>query len=182
MVGCNWLDDNFDNGHSRDNAWISFGLVQKDTVAKAFTIDLDNGTILYPEANSGWYNNVTNHQRVLVNYTIIGNKTDSTSIVKYDVKIYSLRNILYKGILNITPAMEDSIGNDPIHVKDHWLKDNMLNFELSYLGGSKIHYINLVREPGASATEPVILQLRHNKLKVFLYLIQYYLTTNINII
>ncbi|HAH25116.1 MAG TPA: hypothetical protein DCL77_15395 [Prolixibacteraceae bacterium] len=161
LAGCDWLDDTFDNQNSRDNAWIGFGLIQKDTVDKAFTIELDNGAILFPETN-GWYDIVANHQRVLANYTITGTKQDSLNPIQYYVKINSLRNILYKGILDITPAMEDSIGHDPIHVKDHWLKDNMLNFELSYLGGSKIHYINLVREPGASATEPVVLQLRHN--------------------
>ena len=165
LASCDFLNDNKDHGYSRDNAWIGFGLIQKDTVAKAFTIDLDDGTILYPETNSDWYSDVTNHQRVLANYTIIGDNKGMLNVAQYDVKIYSLRNILYKGILNITPAMEDSIGNDPIHVKDHWMKDNMLNFELSYLGGSKIHYINLVREPGASATGPVILQLRHNNNK-----------------
>lgn len=162
LSGCDWLDDNFDHGYSRDNVWIGFGLIQKDTAAKAFTIELDNGSILFPETNSGWYDMVTNHQRVLANYTITSNKQDSLNPIEYYVKINSLRNILYKGIFDITPAKEDSIGHDPIHVKDHWLKDNMLNFELSYLGGSRIHYINLVREPGAAATEPVILQLRHN--------------------
>jgi hypothetical protein len=97
-----------------------------------------------------------------VNFTIIGNKENENHDEHYYVKINSFRKILYKGILDITPAIEDSIGNDPIHVKDKWIKNNMLNFELRYRGGSKIHYINLVKQPGAIATEPVILELRHN--------------------
>jgi hypothetical protein len=161
MVSCDFLDDDHD-GYSNSNSWISYGLIQKDTVSGAFTIELDNGTVLYPEENSGWDSHVSNNQRVLASYTIIGSRQDTLNVAQYDVKINSLRNILYKGILDITPAMEDSIGNDPIHVKDHWLKDNMLTFELSYRGGSKVHYINLVRKPGAAATEPVILELRHN--------------------
>jgi len=161
LAGCNFLDDNND-GYSRGNAWISYGLIQKDTTAGTFTIALDNGAILYPEANSGWENEVSNNQRVLAQYAITGDKVDSVATPQYYVKIYSLRNILYKGIFNITPATEDSIGNDPIHVEDHWLKNNMLTFELSYLGGNKIHYINLVRQPNAAATEPVVLELRHN--------------------
>jgi len=161
LASCNFLDD-FTDGDSRDNAWISYGLIQKDSASGAFTIELDNGSILYPEENSGWDSQVSDNQRVLANYTITGDKEDIENTTEYFVKIYSLRNILYKGIFNITPALEDSIGNDPIHVKDHWLKDNMLTFELSYLGGNNIHYINLVRKPDASATEPVILELRHN--------------------
>lgn len=161
LTGCNFLDDNND-GNSRDNAWISYGLIQKDSASGAFTIELDNGAVLYPEENSGWDSQVSDNQRVLANYTITGDKEDTINTTEYFVKIYSLRNILYKGIFDITPALEDSIGNDFIHVKDHWQKNNMLTFELSYLGGNKIHFINLVRKPDAAATEPVVLELRHN--------------------
>jgi hypothetical protein len=73
-----------------------------------------------------------------------------------------MRNVLYKGILELTPAIEDSIGNDPMAVKDHWLKDHMLTFELQYHGGHTTHFINLVRKPDSLATEPVVLELRHN--------------------
>jgi hypothetical protein len=39
-----------------------------------------------------------------------------------------------KGILDITPAIEDSIGNDPIIVRDAWVsKNQLLNIELRYL-------------------------------------------------
>jgi hypothetical protein len=40
----------------------------------------------------------------------------------------------------------------------------MLNFELKYYGGSKIHYINLVKQPGVINPDngPVVLELRHN--------------------
>lgn len=161
LSGCDFLDNNKD-GYSRDNAWIGFGLIQKDTASGSFTIKLDNGAVLYPDANSDWNSRVSNHERVLANYTIIGDNKDSLNAAQYDVRINLLRKILYKGILNITPAKEDSIGKDPIHVKDHWLKDNMLNFELSYFGGSKIHFINLVKQPNQTATGPVVLELRHN--------------------
>lgn len=158
LSGCELDDD----GYSMDNAWIGFGLIQKDSVADTFTIELDNGALLVPVTNSYWINKVKNNQRVLANFTIVGDKNKTENAEQYYVKINSLRDILYKGILDITPAIEDSIGNDPIYVKDYWLKNNMLNFELQYKGGSKIHFINLVKQPGATATEPVILELRHN--------------------
>lgn len=161
LAGCNFLDNNHD-GYSRDNAWISFGLIKKDTASGKFIIVLDDGAILNPKVNTEWNNLVKNNERVLANYSIIGDKQDTLNTKLYYVKINSLRKILYKGILTITPAMEDSIGNDPIHVNDHWLKNNMLNFELSYFGGSKIHYINLIRHPNEITNEPVVLELRHN--------------------
>lgn len=161
LAGCDFLDDD-DDGYSLNDAWIGFGLVEKDTVSDVFSIELDNGTVLFPVTNSGWNSQVSDNQRVLVNFTILDEKKDSINTDQYIVRINSLRNILFKGILELTPAIEDSIGNDPIHVKDHWLKDNMLNFELQYRGGSKLHFINLVRQPDSTATEPVILELRHN--------------------
>jgi hypothetical protein len=107
---------------------------------------------------------VNDNERVLTNFTILGNKANADNKEQYYVKINSLRKILYKGILDITPAIEDSIGNDPVKVKDKWIINNMLNFELQYPGGSKIHYINLVKQPGVLNIDngPVVLELRHN--------------------
>jgi hypothetical protein len=158
LPGCELDDDEY----SMEDTWVGFGLVQKDTIDDSFFIELDNGAVLFPANSSGWVDDVTDNQRVLANFTILGDKENTEDVEQYDVRINSLRNILYKSILDISPAIEDSIGNDPIHVKDYWLKNNMLNLELQYRGGSVIHYINLVKQPNATATEPVVLELRHN--------------------
>lgn len=159
LSGCDFLDD--DDSNSLQDVWAGFGLIQKDSASDSFSIELDNGAILIPSNASYWNEDVHDNQRVLANFTILDDEENADIAKQYNVRINSLRNILYKGILDITPAIEDSIGNDPIYVKDHWIKDNMLNFELQYLGGSKIHYINLVKQPNAT-TEPIVLELRHN--------------------
>ncbi len=158
LSGCELNDDQYVN----NDAWVGYGLVQKDAAAGLSQIVMDDNEILFPVGNDYWWQQVKNNDRVLVNFTITGNKANENHDEFYYVRINSLRKILYKGILDITPAIEDSIGNDPIHVKDKWIKNNLLNFELRYLGGSKIHFINLVKQPGAITTEPVILELRHN--------------------
>lgn len=160
LTSCNMDDD----GYSLNDAWVGFGLVNKDAASETFTIIMDDGEVLYPVTNSIWWHEAHNNERVLTNFTILGNKQNPEHNEEYYVKINSLRKILYKGILDITPAIEDSIGNDPILVKDKWIKNSMLNFELQYRGGSKIHFINLVKQPGAinSDNEPVVLELRHN--------------------
>lgn len=158
LSGCDLDDD----GYSLNNAWIGFGIVKNDTALGTYKIELDNGAMLFPVTNSDWGSEVKNNQRVLVNFTIVGDKSNAEKAEQYYVKINSWRNILYKGIMDITPVIEDSIGNDPIHVDDHWLKNNMLNFELRYRGGTKIHFINLVKKPGAIISGPIILELRHN--------------------
>ena len=66
--------------------------------------------------------------------------------------------------MDITPEKEDSIGNDPIIVKDAWIANNMLNFKLKYWGRYETHFINLVKQPGAltAVDQPIQLELRHN--------------------
>lgn len=156
LSGCDLDDD----GYSLNNAWIGYGLVQK--VSGEYTIVMDDDEVLFPVSNDYWWNELEDNDRVLVNFTIVGNKDNENHDELYYVTINSLRKILYKGIIDITPAIEDSIGNDPIHVKDKWIKKGMLNFELRYSGGSEIHFINLVKQSGAITEEPVILELRHN--------------------
>lgn len=161
MSGCDLDDD----GYSLDNAWVGFGLVKKEASASTFTIVMDDGEILFPSTDESLISSdVSNNQRVLVNFTILGNKENPDHNEYYYVKINSLKKILYKGIFTITPAKEDSIGNDPVRVADKWIKNGILNFELQYRGGNKIHLINLVKAPGNIdvSNGPVLLELRHN--------------------
>lgn len=160
FTSCNFLDEDEDD--SLHDVWIGFGLIQKEANAESFTIKLDNGSILNPTNASYWNEDVHHNQRVFANFAIIEEKEEVESVKQYDVRINSLRNILYKGILDITPAIEDSIGHDPIHVSDKWLVNNMLNFELQYLGGSQVHFINLVKQPNAAPNDTVMLEIRHN--------------------
>ena len=160
LTSCDMDDDDY----SLNNAWVGFGIVKKDVSAESFTIVMDDGEVLYPVTNSGSWSDLFDNERVLTNFTILGNKVNPDHNEYYYVRINSLRKILYKGIFDITPEKEDSIGNDPIQVKDKWIKNDMLNFELKYLGGEKIHFINLVKQPGvvSDANGPVLLELRHN--------------------
>ena len=122
MSGCDLDDD----GYSLDDAWVGFGLVKKEASASTFTVVMDDGEILFPTANSDLVNEVVNNERVLVNFTILGNKDNPDHNEYYYVKINSLKKILYKGIFTITPAKEDSIGNDPVRVADKWIKKDKL--------------------------------------------------------
>ena len=155
------MDDDY---YSMNNSWVGFGLIQEDSVNQLVTILMDDGEILVPANSFSDFTDVKNNDRVLTNFTILGDKENSINEEQYYVKINSLRKILYKGILDIKPEIEDSIGNDPVKVKNYWLTNDMLNFELQYRGGNKVHYINLVKQSGEINTDngPVLLELRHN--------------------
>lgn len=160
LTACDMNDD----GYSLDDAWIGFGLVHSDSASGDYTIVMDDGEVLFPLSSDYLRSGLKNNDRILVNFSILGNKKNENHDEYYYVKINSFKKILYKGVFDITPAKEDSIGNDPITVKDTWIKGNLLNFELKYRGGGKIHYINLVKQPGAINLNngPVVLELRHN--------------------
>ncbi len=162
-----------DDGYSLNKAWVGFGMVHK---GNSNQIVMDNGDVLLPVAysyptndydygSSGENRQLKDGDRVLVNYTILDDRTnDAGKVVAYLVRVNSAQKVLLKGILDITEANKDSIGNNPILVKDWWMTDSLLNFQLKYWGRNKVHFINLVKQPGALSADgqPFELELRHN--------------------
>ena len=170
LYGC-WDDE----GYSLNKVWIGFGVLQK-TGSESFKIVMDNDDVLIP-VTSGYYHPWFNDEeddhgkslsvggRLLVNYTILGDDVnDEGEIEAYFVQLNSMKKILMKGILDITAENQDSIGNDPVIVQDSWITDSLLTFKIKYWGQEKIHFINLVKNPGTltAASQPIELELRHN--------------------
>lgn len=164
MMGCN-----DENGYSLDQQWIGFGILEDTSNNK---IVMDNGDVLLPIAYAYATNYLgdsrdgfQNGDRILVNFTILGDDTNEAGdVVAYFVKINSAREILMKGILDITSENQDSIGNDPIVVQDVWMAQGLLNFKFRYWGKYATHFINLVKQPGElnPGEQPFQLELRHN--------------------
>lgn len=173
LTGC--LED--EDSYSLSKMWVGFGTIEEMNVDPLdYKITLDNGDVLLPVASDyyhGWYYSGTADEhsrlktgdRILINYTILDDEMDDQGEVEYYyIKVNSVRKILKKGILDITEENKDSIGNDPIIVKDVWMTDSLLNFEIKYWGRYKTHYINLVKQPKESMESDLHyeLELRHN--------------------
>ena len=175
MITTGCLKD--EDGYSLNNSWVGFGILEQvgsDPVE--YEITLDNGDVLSPVASGyqlPWYYQGTNDpssrlktgDRILINYSVVGDETnDDGGIEKYLVRVNAAKKILKKGILDISEENQDSIGNDRIIVRNAWVTDSLLNFELKYWGRYEMHYINLVKDPGQLTQEnlPVELELRHN--------------------
>jgi len=164
MIGLSACDLD-DDDYSQGNIWVDFGLVESNEDGSDFLIRVDDGYAIIPvnqnQIDSEEYSNNT---RVIVNYTIVGDKVTEGDNQQYYAKINQLRKVLYKGVIDLMPEIEDSIGNDPIHVENVWVSDHMLNFRLQYYGSSKSHFVNLVKQPVEITADnlPVELELRHN--------------------
>ena len=161
FTGC--LND--DDGYSLGDIWIGFGIVEDEQSLK---IKLDGGQILVPVAFPDYMSSIPllkTGDRVFLNYTVLDEKMNNDEEIEaYYVKINDYEKVLMKGILDITEAIEDSIGNDPVIVLDYWVSNNLLNLKLKYWGEQKKHFINLVKEPGVltAGDQPFELELRHN--------------------
>ncbi len=167
--GC--LDD---DGYSLDDVWVGFGVVENTDTYK---IVMDDGDTLYPVAFGGYvpwndsYYSGNSHKvkagdRLMLNFTVLDDKLNDTGeVTAYYVKVNSAKTVLTKGVLDITEANKDSIGNDPIIVKETWMANGLLNFQLKYWGRNQIHYINMVKQPGklTGQGQPFHLELRHSK-------------------
>ncbi len=162
IAGCN-----NDNDYSLDNYWITIGNIEGDN--DGFIVVTDGGDRLFPSANAVPGYPLENGDRLWVNYTILGDG-EAGSDIDYYVKINLFEDILTKGIFILTPENADSIGHDPVWVRNPdeniWIANNYLNIFFKYEGAPWIvHFINVVSDTDNPATPEgtPILELRHNK-------------------
>jgi hypothetical protein len=139
--------------------WISYGVVIGST--GNLNVRLDDGTILYPDANSQSFLTTYAANRVLVNYTIVSNKVEN-GVTNYNVKINSVDKLLLKNVVLLTKQNGDSLGYDPINAYNFWFGNNLLNINFSILQNTKTHLINLAKDSIQTDPTTVSLLLRHN--------------------
>jgi hypothetical protein len=150
-----------DEGYSLDNFWVSLATVKNTTGSSTFLLQLDNGTLLWPAANQAVGFQPADSERVMINYTILSDKVNAN--YDHDIRLNDITKVLTKPVIDLTTANKDSIGNDPLTISSMWLGDNYLNVVFSFMGNSKTHMINLVRNTTVSYTDgKVHLELRQN--------------------
>lgn len=158
-------DNYFDNsyyGSSYTDYRIDIATVKNPTLTSKFSFLLDNNKLMQVTQTNDPTFIPKDGQRIIANYSILSvTKVDST--YKRDVQLNNASEVLTKGIFNITPATQDSIGHDSITIRDMWIGNDFLNIEFAYLGNNKTHYINLVSDASKVYTDGKIhLEFRHN--------------------
>jgi len=138
---------------------VDIATVKNPTLSSKFFFVLDNNQIMQITQTDLPSFIPKDGQRIIANYTILS-KADTTNV---PVKLFDASSVLTKGIFKITPATQDSIGNDSIYVRDMWIGNDFLNIEFSYWGFSRTHYINLVSDSLKVYTDgKTHLEFRHN--------------------
>lgn len=143
--------------------WYNYGTyINSDLSDQGFILKMDNGDTIIPIDVNYVADGITEQSRIiavfamesLVGQTIYG-----------DIK--SLDAILTKDILELSDAISDSIGFDPVYIWEEnlWVSENHLNIVFHYYGGATTHYINLVK-PIGEQTDSLgrqIFEFRHNE-------------------
>ena len=153
---------NDDDGYSLGDMWVSIGTVDNPENGSYFTFTLDNGTKMWAAASDIPSYRPKSGQRLIAYYTIISDKPEDSSY-DHDVVLRDAYNVLTKGIFDVTPETQDSIGYDPVKIEDIWIGNDYLNIRFGYNGQNKTHYINLVNDVSKTYDDgKVHLEFRHN--------------------
>ncbi len=155
-----------DDYYSVGDFIVTFGTIEKKgTSTNDYVIHLDHGDNVVPIATSALWFNIKDNQRVLVNFNPLSDEKLTDSTVTYFAKIEGLREILFKDVKKYTEVADDSMGHDPIIIKDAWISKTggILTIDMKYYTQGSVHYINLIDNGEANGVnKPFILELRHN--------------------
>lgn len=150
-----------DDGYSLNDFYGDYGVVHK--TSDTYTIRTDHGAVLYPAASNVPSCYLQNNDRILVNFTILGD-ADTTSPYDYYVKVNDVYKILTKNIVEYTPVISDSLGHDPVYLNDLWINNGFITFDFHFGGGQPgiKHMVNLTRHPLPTTDNRILLEFRHN--------------------
>jgi len=159
---CDKQDDNYSIG----DFIVSFGIVEKspESTDGTYLIRLDNGDSFVTVTPSLNIHDIDAGQRVFVNFAPFEDKVNTDNTKTIYGKINLIQSILYKDVLQLSEVNSDSIGKDPIIVRESWITgDSILTVGFSYYTSGSVHKINLAdNAEGNGIEKPLILEFRHN--------------------
>lgn len=141
---------------------IEYGTVEK-TDPENYVIRLDKGPIIRPTENTIPGRSLKNESRVDVDYVILEEAPDSC-LEDYYVRINYLNEIPTWNLIDYSPAIEDSLGHDPVSIINTQIANGFLTVEFYYETSdlSAPHDFNLVRHKTLTFDGRVRLEFRHN--------------------
>lgn len=119
-------------------------------------INSDGGEKLYINNNISSY--FEDGDRVVAVFTKVNEELPSG--IDLIVDVVDIDTVLLKSIIELTPEISDSLGNDPISVDDLWIAKNYMNINFTFIGGNAKHLINLAID--TTYNDTVSLEIRHN--------------------
>jgi len=145
---------------------VTFGVVESTTKdgINSFLVKLDNGDNFVALDQSLHLDELKPNQRILINFAPYQDVVNTDLSKTIYGKINYVQNILYKNILPLSTAISDSLGHDPIIVRDSWItSDSILTIDFKYYTQGSLHFVNLADvSEGNGKDKPFVFELRHN--------------------
>lgn len=138
--------------------YTSLGIISIDYDSTIIYTD-DNQRLLVSDPNSV-LPAILSGNRVFVTFTLTNQQLPTG--IDGVIDIYYIEKINVKQVVELTPEIADSIGNDPLTISSWLLARDFLNVNVQVFGGEKAHYVNLIRSPGAIPVDTINLEIRHN--------------------
>lgn len=138
------------------------GTVMKNE-SNHYYLDLDSHKkLLLTDSTVINYYKVKDGDRILASFYLLEQVTDGYD---YIVNMFDLYKILTKPVIELTPEIADSIGDDRAQITKMWIHKDLLNIEFKVKGTGKIqHMVNVVTTNNPTEPEAgyVSLEFRHN--------------------
>jgi len=151
-----------DDDYSLDKFWVGLATVENPGEDSNFYLRLDNDELLWIASTNDPNYRPKSGQRILADYTILNDQSSSAGY-DHDIKLNDAYNILTKSIYTVSKNTQDSIGYDPIGIRDMWIGSDYLNVKFFYRGYNQRHMISLVRDTAKVYNDNKIhLEIRHN--------------------
>lgn len=138
----------------------------KSTDADSYYFGLDSGRKMYPGDDSAIRNYpIVDGKRVFVWFHQLEEQVPGYD---YNIQVVQMDSILTKGIIPLTEATADSIGDNKININYHWIAQGYLTMEFQYYGTrnpNKKHMLNLVHNEDTKLVDEegyINLEFRHN--------------------
>lgn len=153
--------DDDDDSYSLDNYLVELATVNINAGGSVYFV-LDDGETLWPAASYVPYQGLEKGTRVIGSFTVLSNAQNG-----YDhfVRLNDYSKVLTKGVIDLTEANKDSIGDDPVRITDMWVSGEYLNVQFDMnVPRTEKHRVNLVRNTTLSYTEEAYahLEFRYN--------------------
>ena len=159
LVSCNDIEQ---NNEEIPNYFTDIATVSNPNLSSGFYFTLDNNDKMWISKTNVPYYIPKTGQRIIASYSILST-ADTSHLYSHKVELNNVYEVLTKNIFTITPATQDSIGNDPILIRDIWIGTDYLNIEFAFPGYNMTHFINLVTDTTQIYTDGKIhLEFRHN--------------------
>ena len=142
-------------------------LIEYGTIEKIdrdnYVIRLDKGPVLIPTEQVVPGRTLKNESRIDIDYAILQEAPDSCK-ADYFVRINYLNEIPTWNVIPYSPAIEESLGHDPVSIINTQIANGFLTVEFHYETSdlSDAHTFSLARHDELTADGRILLEFRHN--------------------